>query len=168
MKNIIQRSLPLNVNYTVIDKQYIPLVEGNGCTCDNCGKLIANIATVANPDGKRFNIGFDCLETFLINNQLLSQTDIEDFEKVKKMIPKCIRVAKDIRERIDVNTKNGVNIIGLSFWVPTYESDWKSFWWESTNAKRMNDAYKIKEMDVKFLVKTLQAIFPNLEIKFEA
>ena len=103
MKNVIQRKLPLNVNYTVVDKKYIPLLEGFGCTCDNCGKLIANIATVANPDGVKFNIGFDCLETFLINNNLLSNLDVEDYDKVKKMIPKVLNTAKKIKENITEN-----------------------------------------------------------------
>lgn len=36
MKNIIERSLPLNV-----DKKYVPLLSSDGCVCDNYGKLIA-------------------------------------------------------------------------------------------------------------------------------
>ena len=73
MKAIIERNLPLDVKYILTDKKYIPLADGYGCTCDNCGKLIANIATVKNTNGNSFNIGFDCLETILINNSLLSQ-----------------------------------------------------------------------------------------------
>lgn len=168
MKNIIQRALPLNVNYSVVDKKYIPLLEGGGCTCDNCGKLIANIATVANPDGKRFNIGFDCLETFLINNQLLSTHDIVEFERVKKMIPKCIRAIKQVREMISNNVKNGIIFEGLTFDKPTkYESDFYAFFWEFKNARRTNDYFKLKEMDLDFLMKTLQSAFPTLTIKFE-
>lgn len=167
MKNIIKRNLPLNVNYTVVDKKYIPLLEGFGCTCDNCGKLIANIATVANPDGVRFNIGFDCLETFLLNNNLLSQGDIEQYEKVKKMIPKVIRVSKEIKDIVDRNKDNSVKITGITFDKPTYESDYKSFYWESSNARRTNSYFKIKEMDLNFLITTLQNIFPNLTIKLE-
>ena len=48
MKNMIQRKLPLDVLYNLIDKRYISLIDGCGCTCDNCGKLIANIATISN------------------------------------------------------------------------------------------------------------------------
>ena len=77
MKNIIKRSLPLDVKYSVIDKKYIPVLDGGGCSCDNCGKLIANIATITN--GKEaFNIGFDCLETVLMNNSLIENYSLPE------------------------------------------------------------------------------------------
>jgi len=165
MKNIIQRKLSLNVNYTVVDKKYIPLLEGFGCTCDNCGKLIANIATVENPKGEKFNIGFDCLETFLLNNNLLSQGDIEQYEKVKKMIPKVIRVSKEIKENIQANKENGVTITGMSFEKDnSIYTNWFNFDWISDKCRPYNSGYKIKEMELEFLVNTLQNIFPNLSI----
>ena len=83
MKQIIQRHLPLDVTYEVIDKKYIPILEGGGCTCDNCGKLIANIATVRSTNGT-YNIGLDCLETFLLNNNLLRGFNSDDLAKTKK------------------------------------------------------------------------------------
>ena len=98
MKAIIKRNLSLETKYTVVDKKYIPLENGVGCGCDNCGKLIANIATVKNENNEVFNIGFDCLETLLINNSLLSTNDIADYERIKKMIPKVLRFAKSLKE----------------------------------------------------------------------
>lgn len=62
MKTAIQRALPHNDTYKYISSTYISLVDG-GCTCDNCGKLIANLVTVENGSGKRFVIGSDCAET---------------------------------------------------------------------------------------------------------
>lgn len=48
-------------NYTKISAIYISLIDGTGCTCDNCGRLIANIVTVKNEETKKYyTIGQDC------------------------------------------------------------------------------------------------------------
>lgn len=160
MKAIIKRNLPLIVRYTVIDKQYIPLSEGCGMGCDNCGKLIANIATVRNENNETFSIGFDCLETLLINNSLLSTNDIADYERVKKMIPKVLRFSKQLKELIAMN--NGLD--GFRFERPTgifANGPWLTYWLLKGNAKPYNTGTKIKDMDFDFLITTLKAIFPK-------
>lgn len=165
MKTIIQRKLSLNVSYTVTDKKYIPIEQSFGAyCCDNCGKLIANIATVIDATGESFNIGFDCLETLLINNHLLSALDIADYEKVKKMIPKVLRAAKQIKESISKNPN--ANITGIRFEKITYISNFYPFYWITNNnpVSRDNDYLKLKEIDFDFLITTLKNIFPKLEI----
>ena len=160
MKNVIQRRLPLNTKYVVTDKKYIPLLEGFGTCCDNCGKLIANIATVKNETGQSFYVGFDCLETFLINNELVSESDQESYEATKKMIPKILRFSKEIDELIKINK----GIDGLIFEKPTHKTDWVTYWLIKGNAKPYNMAIKLKEMNFDFLIITLKAIFPKLNI----
>lgn len=161
MKQIIQRALPLDVKYILTDKKYIPLLEGFGLGCDNCGKLIANIATVKNDNGETFSIGFDCLETLLINNSLLSANDVQVYERVKKMIPKVLRFAKHIKEVMSSN-----NITGLKFEPHENESDYYPFYWLKNNSttSRDNDFVKLKDMDFEFLKSTLRNIFPSLTI----
>ena len=158
MKNVIQRHLPLNISYFVTDKKYIPLSEGFGQCCDNCGQLIANIATIKNETGKVYNIGFDCLETILINNNLLTSGDVEQYEQTKKMIPKIIRFSKVVKEK--------KRITGLSFEVQKYQSEYFTFYWLTSNqtTSRNNDYVKLKDMDFDFLLTTLKYIFPNLQI----
>ena len=162
MKAIKQRALPLTTIYTLTDKKYIPLENGIGLCCENCGKLIANIATVTNTEGNSFYIGFDCLETLLINNGLLSNT--QDYEKVKKMIPSVIRFAKSIKERMKAHSH--LNITGLNFESPKYTSDWFTFYWLQNNQQksRDNDNVKLKNVDFDFLIDTIKNIFPKLEI----
>ena len=165
MKNLIQRNLPLNINYTLIDKKYIPLENSVGTCCDNCGKLIANIATIKSEDSKVYNIGFDCLETILINNSLLNTNDIKEYELVKKMIPKVLRFSKHIKTVMNNNVNN--NITGLLFEIPTdYNWHFYTFYWLTNNKieSRDNDYVKIKEMDFDFLIKTLKNIFPKIDI----
>lgn len=163
MKAIIERNLPLNVKYVLIDKNYIPLENSCGTCCDNCGKLIANIATVKNENGNVYNIGFDCLETILINNSLLSTNDVAEYEKVKKMIPKVLRFAKQLKETIQLN--NGLD--GFRFERPAgyFASDgWITYWLLKGNMKPYNTGVKIKEMDFDFLINTLKNIFTKHQI----
>lgn len=160
MKTIIQRNLPLNVKYTVIDRKYIPVLEGGGSVCDNCGKLIANIATVKSVNGT-FNIGFDCMETFLLNNQILEGFNIEEHERIKKMIPKAIRLSKQVKDFISLN--KGLNVSGLEFERSTYETDWIT-WYYTGNFRKYNTNIKLKDVDFDFIVDTIKNIFPKLDI----
>lgn len=162
-KQIIARNLPLNVKYVCIDKKYIPLLDGHGCTCDNCGKLIANIATVKSENGT-YNIGFDCLETFLLNNDLLDGFDAAEYEKVKRWISQVIRIAKKIRETISNNPRS--NITGLAFEPVKYTTDYYPFYWLKNNEakSRDNDYIKVKNMNFDFMITTLKNIFPKLNI----
>jgi hypothetical protein len=158
MKNIIKRNLPLDIQYNIIDKQYIPLIDGIGTCCSNCGKLIANIATVKNSNNDTFYVGFDCLETLLINNQLLSNNDIIEYQKTKKSIPKILRFIKTINQTI-LNNQT-INITGLLFEKPTYSTDYITFYWLADNSltSRNNDYVKLKDVDFDFFMSTLSIV----------
>ena len=164
MKHIIKRNLPLTTEYILIDKKYIPLDESCGIYCDNCGKLIANIATVKNENGNIYDIGFDCLETLLINNSLLSTSDIKEYERVKKSIPKILRFSKYIKKIIADN--RNIFITGLLFEPHKYNSDYIPFYWLKNNqlTSRDNDVIKLKDVEFNFLIKTIKNIFPKLSI----
>lgn len=164
MKAIIQRNLPLTERYSLIDKKYIPLLEGCGTCCDNCGQLIANMATVRSESGLIFTIGFDCLETILINNSLLSTGDIAEYERVKKQIPKIIRAAKKLAETIQ-NNKH-LNITGILIEPSFMGSKFYPFYWLKNNeiSSRDNDLLTASYIDFPFLIETLKNIFPKLRI----
>ena len=49
--------------YTFIAATYIPLNDSTGTSCECCGRLIANIVTVADPTNARFTVGKDCAKT---------------------------------------------------------------------------------------------------------
>lgn len=161
MKAIVQRNLPLNVRYTVVDKKYISLIDGFGCTCDNCGKLIANIATVKSANGV-YNIGFDCLETFLLNNNLLDGFTSENLASVRHNINVALRFAKTVREVIDMN--KSVSVTGIKF--TEYKWDYVTFYWlcNGQTESRSNSNFKAKNIDYAFFVATVKNIFPKLTI----
>jgi len=162
MKAIIKRALPLDVRYTVIDKKYISLVDGFGCTCDNCGKLIANIAIVKSVNGV-YNIGFDCLETFLMNNNLLDGFTSENLDNVRHNIKTSLRFAKHVREVMDMNSANpitGIKFTGLQY------GTWVEFYWltNGTTDSRNNSNFKVKNIDYNFFIDTVRNIFLKLDI----
>jgi hypothetical protein len=164
-KRIIQRNLPLNIKYTLIDKQYIPLENNPGICCNNCGKIICNIATIKNEIGESFDIGFDCLDTILLNNQILDGNSLKDYEHVKKMIPKILRFSKHVKETAELNRQNNLNLIGLRFEKQTYPSEYFTFYYLFDKARPYNSYVKLKDMDFDFLIETIKNIFPKFNIE---
>jgi len=162
-KRIIQRQLPLNEKYILLSTNYISLIDGIGCTCDNCNKLIANIATVKSEiTNKTYNVGFDCLETFLINNQLLDGKGVEHYETVvKKSLSKIKKIRIDIKEFISKNPFIDTVEIIHEHWV----QDWITFHYFSKGKMVWNDNTKFKVMDFDMLVNSLSTI-KNLTVKF--
>jgi hypothetical protein len=62
---------------SVIDSSYVG-------ACDNCGKAIVNIATVVDPDGKKYDIGLDCKKTLIDKPILAKILESDDFFKDTK------------------------------------------------------------------------------------
>lgn len=96
-KKTIQRNLPLHVQYSLISVSYLSIEDGGGCGCDNCGKLITNIANIKSGD-KKYNIGLDCLDTLLENNSRL--LDGEDYLKYLHSDKPAISKAKSLRAKL--------------------------------------------------------------------
>lgn len=104
-KRIIQRALPLDVKYSIIGVSYLSLEDGGGCSCDNCGKLITNMASVKSDKGS-YTIGLDCLDTVLLNNNLLNS---EDYLQYLYSDKPAISKAKSLRSKILKKSKSDPN-----------------------------------------------------------
>ena len=86
-KNIIQRNLPINQQYTLLETFYSS-IEDSGTCCENCGRPISNIAKVIGNNDKLIRlIGMDCAET------LTSIKDSLAFEKYAFQAGKTARAA---------------------------------------------------------------------------
>lgn len=78
-KKLIERNLPFSGRYVYLGITRGNIMDGQFCTCDNCGKLITNMVTVKDRESlKSYTIGTDCAETLakakcLYNNG--TQTD---------------------------------------------------------------------------------------------
>jgi hypothetical protein len=78
----IQRNLDLSKNYSITGSTYISLIDGSGCTCDNCNKLIANMVFIVDENGKNYTVGLDCAKTLTS----LNKTELEKHESNIKAI----------------------------------------------------------------------------------
>ena len=163
-KRIIQRNLSLAQMYILTGTNYVSIVDGGGCPCDNCGKLIANSAHVkGQTDGKNYTIGFDCLETFLINNQLLSGACIANYEIAKKSMAKAIKIKDSIKSLIAKNPfLDRVNLIYE--YDPNY-THYVTFNFFAGTKQKWNDNEKVKIMDMGLLLSVLRSVMPN--VRFE-
>jgi len=90
-KKIIRRNLPINESYNLIDSYYSSM--DNGCSCENCNKIIANIAVIKNSDGKVFNVGLDCAET--LTNLKGLQSALANFNEAKALRAKVNKAKKE-------------------------------------------------------------------------
>lgn len=164
-KNIIQRNLPLNIKYNLIDKKYISLIDGSGCTCDNCGKLIANIATVKSETGVTYNVGFDCLETFLINNSLLDGISITEYQHFKKCLPTFIKRAKELKESVGFYTGLEFDFTNFNSWIEYGNSTYLTFYYTHECGKRCNSNLRLKnDVVLNDFLSVVKSINPHLNI----
>lgn len=154
MKQIIERNIRLNVCYNLIETKYVSLIESYGCACDNCGKLIANIATIKSEmDGNIYNIGFDCLDTILLNNQILRGEDLENYKAGKKCMAKVMKIKTEIMDFLNRNSF----ISKVELITETFLPGWLTLhYYNSAGVLRWNDGIRIKEMHFPTLLATLR------------
>lgn len=72
-----QRNLPHNTSYKFLHAFATGGVE-NGCPCDNCGKLLAQVAVIESAEGKQYQVGLDCAAT-------LATVDPYEFEPAEHL-----------------------------------------------------------------------------------
>lgn len=162
-KKIIQRQMRLDQMYFLTSTSYVPLADSFGTTCMNCGKLIANIANVkGKKDDKNYLIGFDCLDTFLLNNNLLDGNSKANFEFAKKALPKVVSIYKEVKQFVIDNPQITDIKIERIFdtWVTVdYFVHTKQIW---------NSSIKIKAMDFKLLEATIQGVSKDIKLTVKA
>jgi len=96
VKNIIQRNLDLSKEYFFVSSKYISLIDGNGCTCDNCNKLISNIVTIKDNEGKFYNVGSDCADTLQsLQNDYNYFLNKDNFNEGKQLRAKFLKAIKN-------------------------------------------------------------------------
>lgn len=91
---VLQRNLPLSTTYKVVDFKYIPLIDGQGACCENCGRPIANLVEISNGAGEKFTVGADCAETLVKNDPAMFFEVSPAFQEGKAMRAKILRAAK--------------------------------------------------------------------------
>ena len=172
MKNIIQRNLDLTIKYQLIDKKYIPLIDSVGVVCDNCNKLISNIATIKG-GGKVYNIGFDCLDTILLNNMILDCKSLKEYEHFKSHVKTYIKKANELKDIVkEHNQTKPYKIVSIEFdttdflnWSKYGKSGFLNYDYIFDSGKTYNDYIRLKnDININDFIETLKAII-KIEIK---
>ena len=100
-KKAIRRNLPFD-KYKIVESFYSP----DYCTCDNCNKVLKNVAVVQNSKSETFYIGLDCAKTL----SGLTELDIENHEN-------NFSEAKRIRAKVNKAIKlGGILSVQNSYW----------------------------------------------------
>lgn len=79
--------------YGLVNYSYVPLSESFGTCCDNCGKLIANIATIKNDISQTFTVGLDCAKT------ILGKTDYQTAKEGIYEKKRCLEKIKQLESQ---------------------------------------------------------------------
>ena len=110
-------NLDVTQKYILLDVSYLSIEDGGGCSCQNCGKLITNIATIKGEnDGNVYSIGLDCLDNYIENNELLNNESHLQYVLSDKP---AIQKAKSLRAKLLKEIKK----YGDSFSIEFYSSD---------------------------------------------
>ena len=100
-KKAIRRNLPFD-KYKIVESFYSP----DYCTCDNCNKVLKNVAVIQNSKLETFNVGLDCAKTL----SGITEIDIENHENM-------FECAKRIRSKVNKAIKSGgVLSVQNSYW----------------------------------------------------
>ena len=103
-KKLIERNLKFSNKYI-----YLGIVKGNiidgQCTCcDNCGKLIANMVTVACKEmGKKHPIGTDCADTLSAANCLYNNGNETDYYNDLYVINELTRFVTEVKNGCQID-----------------------------------------------------------------
>jgi hypothetical protein len=114
------KNLPEGI-YRYVSSTYISIMDGMGCTCDNCGRLIANMVTVESDTSKKYIIGQDCAKTLFsedLNKKILSNIKAE--KRRKEQAP--ILEAKEKRTKALNELLQASNAAGIT--NENINSDW--------------------------------------------
>jgi len=115
-KKIIRRNLPINDIYILVDSYYTgSLVDGFGTICQNCNKLITNVAVIENKEKQKFNVGLDCAETlksldyFDLNS---AKADFNEAKAIRAKVNKALKEGKQVDFLINYFGKLNIFCLG--------------------------------------------------------
>lgn len=75
-------------SYKVLSITKGGIESGNACSCDNCGRLIVNMASIQNQQGVKYIVGLDCVKKLVkrgFDSIAFEQMEYEFLQCVKFM-----------------------------------------------------------------------------------
>lgn len=92
-KKPAQHALPHNTTYSLASTFHTGGLE-NGVPCQNCGKVLTNVAVVKNTAGDSFQVGLDCAATLATVNPFEFNAAEEAFGMGKKVRAAILKYSK--------------------------------------------------------------------------
>jgi len=131
-------NLPLDTEYKIIGHDC--LVD-NYTSCENCSRVICNIATIEDTEGHKYSVGLDCAET-------LSGIHALDIRETKRLISRTRKLIKFIKKEAQT-----AFIRENTVWLYKYEiNEWQSTWIYRLDINK----YKLYR-DINPFIKTIYA-----------
>jgi hypothetical protein len=129
-------NLPLDHRYNLIDTTCMGL--DNYTSCDNCNRVINNVATLQDENGKKYDVGLDCATTLSLNDT----TDIFKLLEQEAKFKKITKLQSDIK-KWKVEGKYSVVVEGndVTLYNAANITEWSSFWKVRMSLDRYNQYY---------------------------
>ena len=117
-------NVPLGIKYKLVDVTYRHKDDEFAfSSCDNCGHLISNVYTIQSEDGKKYDVGSECVEAILGHSlELIEAKRLMSLKRrfLKKLLTEtksvtlhdCTNGGKSFRFYKLVTDKWNVNAIG--------------------------------------------------------
>ena len=89
-KKAIRRNLPFD-KYSIVESFYSP----DYCTCDNCNKVLKNVAVIQNSKSETFHVGLDCAQTLSGITELdinIHENNFECAKRIRSKVNKAIKL----------------------------------------------------------------------------
>ena len=89
-KKAIRRNLPFD-KYKIVESFY----SNDYCTCDNCNKVLKNVAVIQNSKSKTFHVGLDCAQTLSGITELdilKAENNFSEAKRIRAKVSKAIKL----------------------------------------------------------------------------
>lgn len=130
--------LPVNCKYNVINISYKAKDAVDYCICDNCGKIISNIAVIENEKKQIFCVGLDCATTM----SLYQNDSVFDLIQAKKELARRAKFVKWYKTQCKSIIEDG----GYYFYE-TETKEWRSNWKYRMKKEYFDNTYKFNFSD---------------------
>lgn len=168
-----RRNLPFD-HYKIVET-----FSTNECeyfTCENCGKVIKNIAIIENSKGQKFYVGLDCASTL----SGISEHDIEFYEnnfniakRIKAKVKKYLKEGGILSVQnkyydidyiyIEVKKKEKAEVIGDYYFYEKITFDFlKRYLSEYVKIALINTTFKKLERDFVIISKNEKTLYDNI------
>lgn len=152
---MVQRNLPLGLEYSLIGSWQTELEAGN--SCQNCGKAIANCAEIESSQGK-YVVGMDCAKALCCHSMSMMQAEsaFAMGKSARASLRKAIKENKgtDFRAETFTTTANFYKEVNSGWWqytLPTGGSIFKQYpanVWKSHVLPMIKDLVRVKQSEL--------------------